>query len=139
MVLLDSDTLTHLYADHPRVLQNMKACTDPDIGTTIVSRIEILRGRFEFLLKADTTEQFLRAQWFLFDSEQRLNNMLLAPLDKQSLHQFQMLRQVKGLKKIRRTDMLIASVALSNDATLVTRNLKDFKLVPRLKLANWVD
>jgi len=139
MFILDSDTVTHFHANHARVVQNMRACPDPVIGTTIITRIEIVRGRFEFLLKADTNEQFLRAQRLLFDSEQRLKEMLLVPLDKASLERFQFLRQVKGLKKIRRTDMLIASIALANTATLVTRNTKDFKLVPNLQLANWVD
>jgi tRNA(fMet)-specific endonuclease VapC len=50
MFLLDSDTVTHLHADHPRVMQNVTDCPDPVIGTTIVTWIEIVRGRFEFLL-----------------------------------------------------------------------------------------
>jgi tRNA(fMet)-specific endonuclease VapC len=139
MVLLDTDTLTHLHANHARTAQSFRACPDPVIGATIVTRIEIVRGRYEFLLKADTNEQFLRAQVLLLDAEKRLQEMLIVPLDPYSLERFQALRRVKGLKKIRRTDMLIASIALSNDATLVTRNTRDFKLVPMLKIANWVD
>jgi tRNA(fMet)-specific endonuclease VapC len=33
----------------------------------------------------------------------------------------------------------IASFALANDVTLVTRNLKHFRQVPGLKVENWVD
>jgi predicted nucleic acid-binding protein len=40
---------------------------------------------------------------------------------------------------MRRPDMLIACIALANDALLVTRNRKDFKKVAHLKLANWAD
>ena len=43
------------------------------------------------------------------------------------------------LKKIGRADLLIASVALARRATLVSRNLKNFGLVPGLQVENWVD
>ena len=35
-------------------------------------------------------------------------------------------------------DMLIASIAISNDLTLVTNNTKEFERVPNLRLENWV-
>lgn len=34
-------------------------------------------------------------------------------------------------------DMLIASIALANDATLVTRNEQEFRLVPGLRVEVW--
>jgi predicted nucleic acid-binding protein len=37
-----------------------------------------------------------------------------------------------------RISFLIASIALTNRATLVTRNTKDFQNIPNLKLANWM-
>jgi predicted nucleic acid-binding protein len=35
--------------------------------------------------------------------------------------------------------MLIACTALANDALLVTRNVKDYKDVPGLRIENWAD
>lgn len=32
MHLLDADTLTHLHARHPRVVQRLNQCDDPEIG-----------------------------------------------------------------------------------------------------------
>ena len=52
---------------------------------------------------------------------------------------FDRLRQDKAVRKIGRNDLLIACISLAQDATLVTRNTKDFSLVPGLKLANWAD
>src|SRR5438128_5115764 len=98
MFILDSDTVTHLHANHPRVVRHLGDCPDPVIGTTIITWIEIVRGRFEFLLKADTTEQFLRAQKLLLESDRRLREILVAPLDRAALERFQSLRQEKGLK-----------------------------------------
>lgn len=61
MYLLDTDTLTHLHARHPRVIINLCAVDDPIVRTTIVTKAEILRGRIDFLLKAATPEDLLRA------------------------------------------------------------------------------
>ena len=64
MHILDTDTLTHLYAGHPRVINRLKKIEDPDVCTTIITKIELLRGRFDFLLKAATGDELTRAQQF---------------------------------------------------------------------------
>jgi len=35
-------------------------------------------------------------------------------------------------------DLLIASIVIANNGTLVTNNLKEFRRVPNLKVANWL-
>ena len=52
---------------------------------------------------------------------------------------FEGLRAVKKLNRMDRGDKLQASIALANDATLVTRNSKDYAHVPGLKLENWAE
>jgi tRNA(fMet)-specific endonuclease VapC len=81
MHLLDSDTLSHLHSGHPRVLANVRAVDDADIGTTIVTKIEILRARYDFVLKAADGEQLLRAQRWLDASEERLSKLLVVGFD----------------------------------------------------------
>ena len=49
------------------------------------------------------------------------------------------LRSNKKLREIGRGDVPIACIALANQATLVSRNLKDFRRVPNLKVENWAD
>ncbi|MBK8036517.1 MAG: type II toxin-antitoxin system VapC family toxin [Verrucomicrobiaceae bacterium] len=36
-------------------------------------------------------------------------------------------------------DLRIASIALAYEATLLSRNLKDFQQVPGLKVENWLE
>lgn len=36
-------------------------------------------------------------------------------------------------------DLRIASIALEYNATILTRNLQDFKRVPGLRVENWLD
>jgi tRNA(fMet)-specific endonuclease VapC len=139
MHLLDTDTLTYLHAGHPHVIKNLQELTDPDVGTTIITKIELLRGRFDFVLKATTGAELLRAQQLLARTEELLAQIRVVPLDEAAAVQFDRLRAVKSLRKIGRADLLIASIALANRATLVTRNLRHFQQVSGLILANWVD
>jgi tRNA(fMet)-specific endonuclease VapC len=102
--------------------------------------IEILTGRFEFVRKAATGEELLRAQALL----ERTRGSLAAVetvvlIDARAAAEFDALRQHKKLKKIGRGDLLIAAIALANRATLVSRNLKDFRQVPGLQVENWAD
>ena len=60
-------------------------------------------------------------------------------VDDAAADEFDRLRQNKKLKKIGRPDLLIACIALANNATLVTRNLRHFRQVPGLQLENWAD
>jgi tRNA(fMet)-specific endonuclease VapC len=139
MHLLDTDTLTHLHAGHPRVVAHLQTLNDPVVGTTIITRIEVLRGRFDFVLKAATGAELLRAQQLLVRSEELLSQLLVVPIDESAAIQFERLRATRGLKKMGRADLLVASIALAQHATLVTRNLRHFRQVPGLSLANWVD
>jgi hypothetical protein len=60
-------------------------------------------------------------------------------LNRAAIEQFDLLLTNKSLRKYGRADLLIASIALANWATLVSRNLKDFQNIPNLKLVNWMD
>jgi tRNA(fMet)-specific endonuclease VapC len=72
-------------------------------------------------------------------TEEMLADFLILPVDDEAVRQFGRLRREKKLKKIGRADLLIACIALAQDALLVTRNTKDFQLVTGLRLENWVD
>lgn len=139
MYLLDTDTLTHLHAGHPKVVERIQSQTGSQVGTTIVSRLEILRGRIDAVFKAAAPAEFLKAQSLLAKSEHLLSELLTVPLDAEALAIFERQRLIQGLKKIGRADLLIASICLAHQATLVTRNLRHFRLVPRLQTVNWVD
>lgn len=136
---LDTDTLSHLWARHERVVRRLAEVGDTEVGTTSVTKSEILRRRCENLLKAETAEETLKGQERLDQSEGRLSQLMVVPFDAVAAEQFARLLKVDRLKKIGRADLLIASIALANDATLVTRNLRHFRQVPNLKVVNWVD
>jgi len=61
MYLLDTDTLSRLHAGDPRLRQRRGRFDPSQFATTAVTRIEILQGRFDFILKASDGEELLRA------------------------------------------------------------------------------
>lgn len=139
MFLLDTDILTLLLRDNPKVIQRVHSLDAAEIATTIISRIEILRGRFASVLKAANKEEWLRAQDWLANDERSLAKLKIVPIDEQSADEFERLKTTKKVRKMGLADLLIACLALSRGATLVTRNVKDYRLVPGLKIENWAD
>jgi tRNA(fMet)-specific endonuclease VapC len=130
MYLLDTDTLTHLHAGNSNVVKRLKSVTDVEVGITIITKVEVLRGRIDYLLKAETGTSLLKAQEILFRTQALLNDLLIVPIDRGNSIEFDRLRDVSKFRKIGRADLLIASITLANRATLVTRNLRHFQQIP---------
>ena len=80
----------------------------------------------------------IQAQHRLEETEEDLRRFTILAVAP-AAREFDRLREYKKLKKIGRGDLLIAAITLAHQATLVTRNLKDFRLVPGLRVENWID
>lgn len=139
MYLLDTDTLTHLYRGQERVVQRLHHLQTGAVGTTIVNKVEILRGRAESVRKAEDGAQLLRAQQHFLQSEALLEDLPILLFDAKAGEIFDLLRATAKLRKLGSADLMIASLALAHGATLVTRNLRHFAPIPRLQVENWVD
>ena len=143
MFVLDTDILTLLFAGHPQVLRRRSTVPSAEIAITIVSYIQSLQGRFQFLLEGGygRGESIAEAQIAPGRNEACIGpeSETVLAVSVPASAEFDRLRERKKLKTIGRADLLIAAVVLANHATLVTRNLKDFRQVPGLKLENWAD
>lgn len=136
--LLDTDILTLIFASHARATERMHAASEAPVISAI-ARIEVLQGRFDSIIKAADANALLRAQDRLAKAEKDLQKYRIILFDADAGVHFDRLRQDKKLKRMGRKDLLTACIALANQATLVTRNMKDFQAVPRLKVENWAD
>ena len=139
MYILDTDSLTHLHKGNQKIADRLATLADSEVGITIVTKTEILRGRIEFLLKAEDGGGLEKAQRLLLKTEELLAQILIIAFDENSIAKFDELRQNSKFRKIGRNDLLIASICLANRAVLVTRNVKHFKQFPNLEVENWVD
>jgi tRNA(fMet)-specific endonuclease VapC len=136
MKVLDTDTLTLFMQGQPKVLQRRMQETE-EVVISVMTRIEVLQGRFASLAKAANGEELKRGQHRLDQAERDLQAFRILPIISAVAVEFDRLRQLKRLKKIGRGDLLIAAIVLANRATLVTRNVRDFRTVPGLQIENW--
>jgi tRNA(fMet)-specific endonuclease VapC len=140
MILLDTDHLTVLmYPESPQhglLTARMAKSDDPDFATTIVNAEEQLRG---WLAKIGRQ----RRPHEQISSYDRLRKMLaflrpfsLIAFDDGAADEFEHLRKAKV--RIGSMDLKIACIALTQDALLLSANLRDFQQVPRLRVENWL-
>jgi tRNA(fMet)-specific endonuclease VapC len=138
MILLDTDMLTLLLQGDPRVQKRMRSA-ETDVATTIVTWMEVMQGRFRAIFTAADADQLERASRRLQESASQLSSLPIVPINRAVAKQFAALLANKKLKRIGRGDILIASIALAEKAMLITRNVRDFSLVPGLTCENWAD
>jgi tRNA(fMet)-specific endonuclease VapC len=140
MIILDTDTVTLYALGHEKVGAKVDALGGPEqLAVAIITRMEILRGRFDSILKAADEGQLKLAMLRFQQATGLLDSFLTLQVDEKAAEHFTALQKHKKAKKMKRADMLIACVALSHDALLVTRNVKDYKDVPTLRVENWAD
>ena len=139
MYILDTDTFTHLKKGSQKVNERLNSAPDFEFGITIVTKAELLRGRIDFLLKTEDAAKLEIAQRYFIETERQIEQILIVKFDSKALENFDEFRQNSKFRKIGRADLLIASICLSNKATLVTRNIKHFRQFPNLEVVNWID
>jgi tRNA(fMet)-specific endonuclease VapC len=111
MFVLDTDTLTWLFKGHPGVIARRDTVPSADIAITVITWIETLLGRFEFIRKAATGDELLRAQALLDLTRHSLASVsAVLPIDSAAATEFDRLRENKKLKKIGRNCLAGQSV-----------------------------
>jgi tRNA(fMet)-specific endonuclease VapC len=109
MYLLDTDTLTRFHHGYAPIAERLREVGEENVATSVITEVEILRGRHEFLLKASNSRQLLRAQDLLQQSKSLLAEITILPMDAEAAAVFDRLSANKKLKKIGRADLLIAA------------------------------
>lgn len=138
MYILDTDHLTILQRGG-KLAQQLKyklADLDPkQVFTTIITYEEQTRGWLSYIAKQSSMDSQIIAYQEL---EKHLNNYRSIPVigyDQDSALKFQELRKI--YKKLGSMDLKIASICITHQALLLTRNLKDFGKIEELNSENW--
>ncbi len=139
MILLDTDHLS-VFTDerdprHELLNSRMEAATE-QVACTIVKVGEVLRGWFALIHRLRDVHRQPPAYVRLGQLFNALSDWEIVPFDGRAADQFAGLRR-QGIR-IGTMDLKIASIALVNDALLVTANLRDYSLVPELRCENWL-
>ena len=136
--LLDTDHISAFQWEGD-ALNNLKrrlsTVAPDDYGTTVVTYEEQCRGWLNSIHRAQTPETRIKAYAELKSSLAFYSSLSVWEYDAASDAQFVALTKAKV--RVGTKDLRIASVALANEATVLTRNLRDFERVPGLLFADW--
>lgn len=139
MVVLDTDHITFLErargAEFERLSGRLETSGQTAVATTIVTYEEQTRGWLSFVAKARTVAKLVEAYGFLLRHLNVYRPIQVLPFDEAAAVQYQNLSRSRVAVGV--MDLRIAAIVLVNDATLLTRNLRDFRKVPGLKVEDW--
>jgi tRNA(fMet)-specific endonuclease VapC len=138
MLVLDTSYLAEIERNSATgvALSRRLEATTQETVTTIVSAEEQLRGWLAFINRTrDPTRQIVAYERL----QERLTffaNWHLLPWDDAAAAKFKLLRK-QGVR-IGSMDLKIACIVMTNDATLLSRNIADFGQVPGLRVEDWL-
>jgi tRNA(fMet)-specific endonuclease VapC len=136
--LLDADHMTFLQegsVEGETVRARLRSVASDDYGTTIVSYEEQCKGWLDNINRAATPEARVNAYKQLKASLRFYVGIAVWDYDAAADAVFVALTKAKV--RVGTKDLRIASIALANDATLLTRNTRDFARVPNLRFEDW--
>ncbi len=138
MLVVDTDHLTHIDSgsEAGAALKQLLEASHDDPATTIVSVEEQLRGWLSQIKNAKSAHQLIEPYRRLQVRVRFFAGWQVLPFDEAAATQLERLRLLR--LRIGTMDLRIASIALANGATLLSRNLADFQRVPDLSVEDWL-
>jgi tRNA(fMet)-specific endonuclease VapC len=135
MFILDTDHVSLFQRNHPQVAARVLATPPLELISTIITVEEQLRGRLDRIRRARSDAEIVRAYQNLLATVLYFRTITVIGFDVHAQTVFNMLRSQKI--RLGTQDLRIAAIALSQGATLVTRNRRDFEAIPSLKIDDW--
>lgn len=140
MIVLDSDHLSMLQhpesPEYERLTAAMGESPDADFATTSISLEEQMRGWLAAISRQRAVHDQLLYYSKLTGLVDFYSRWRIVPFDGPAADHFVSLRHAKV--RISTMDLKIASIALANDALLLSANLRDFEQVPNLRVEDWL-
>jgi tRNA(fMet)-specific endonuclease VapC len=115
--------------------RHMDRYTAHDFHVSIISFHEQVTGWNAYLNRARSADGVVRAYAMFEDVLWYFTQFPLLSFDARAASEFDSLRRRRV--RIGTMDLRIAAIALTQDYTVLTRNLVDFQKVPGLKVEDW--
>lgn len=133
LYILDTDHVTLHQHNHPQVIAKLQTMTAAELATTVITVEEQMRGRLAQLGQPGVNLPLAYAQ--LRTTLDYFCGLTILSFEAVAQQQYQTLRS----QRIRSgtLDLRIAAIALAQNATVVTRNQRDFERVPGLRVEDW--
>jgi tRNA(fMet)-specific endonuclease VapC len=131
MLILDSNSISYYFRGDPQVVPRLQALSPADIGVPAIVEYELRYGLLR--LPPEAADPRLTALAAL------LRPMQILPFDSEcAAHAARIRVELEAADTpIGPHDILIAATAIRHQATLVTRNVREFSRVPGLRWLNW--
>jgi len=133
--LLDTDHLSLQQRGHPHLARRLAEHPFEEIGTSVVTMEEMIRGRLAILNRRSGGEARISAYRRFQDTVQLFCKIPIVGFDLLCEDKFQELKTLRP--RVGSQDLRISAVALVNDLVILTRNMKDFGRVPGLLTEDW--
>ena len=133
--LVDTDILSLFLQRFPAVVASVERHESDDLSTSIITVEEIWDGWMAVIAKAKTPERLGRVYQRFTTTIDELKLWKIVSFPAAAIVRYQSLKKQK--LNVGSSDLKIASIALEAGATVVTRNLRDFKRVPGLDCEDW--
>jgi len=135
MYVLDTDILTLYQFGNPSVCRHVGEHRSEEVAVSIITVDEQLSSWYTLVRRKKRPDELARIYRLLTDNVRFLSRLQLLSFREAAIVRFEELKRMKlGVKGM---DLRIAAVALDHDATVVTRNRRDFDRVPGLRVEDW--
>ncbi len=135
LFILDTDTLSLLERGHVKVSERVLSQSPGEIAISVISVEEQLSGWYTLLRSVTSPQRLAHAYQRLAETVRFLGGFQIVPLSEVAIAEFEQLKRQKLC--VRGMDLKIAAIAMTSNATVVTRNIRDFGCVPGLAVADW--
>ena len=135
LYVLDTDIMTLYQYGHPRVAQHVLARPVAQLAIAVISIEEELTGWYTKLRRVRKRDQLARVYQRMADAVPFFARFRILSFTEPAILRYESLRA--AYRSVGKNDLRIAAIALEHGATVVTRNVRDFKQVPGLKVEDW--
>lgn len=139
MFVLDSDHVTLLQratsAEAQRLRFRLSSIRPDEKFVTVITFEEQLRGWLAQIARSKSPLQQMEPSRRLEVLLKYYSAVNILSFDERVVEKFQELKAARI--RIGTMDLKIAAITLAHDATLLSRNLRDFSKVPGLKVEDW--
>jgi tRNA(fMet)-specific endonuclease VapC len=137
--LLDTDHISLALRGNRQVITRLQTLNQSQWAVSVISIQEIFNGWVVSLNDPRYQNQQVELYTRLWQSNAFFQQAQVLNFDTAAYQCYeQLLKSQPDLKKRRLAkDMKIAAIGLANQAVVITRNQRDFALVPGLQIADW--
>lgn len=133
--ILDTDHVSLNERGNPRIQKRLSAIPAHEIGISVITAEELIRGRLAVLARRSDGAKRVHAYDKFLQTVQFCASVTVVPFDSRCDAKFQELESRR--LRVGSQDLRIAATALVHGLTLVTANAKDFARVPGLSFEDW--